>query len=146
MSVRATLKSIPAEGSRTFLDFLRKWPGTHDSAVWKMFLAGGAVASVAPAATAFVHRKALMLTAVDLDWTAEDDEATVARNEARLGEFHVAMQPFTSDQSYQNFIDGAETNYLRAYYGTNLERLVEIKRKYDPNNLFRFPQSIPPSL
>ena len=53
---------------------------------------------------------------------------------------------FTSDQSYQNFIDGAETNYLRAYYGTNLERLVEIKRKYDPNNLFRFPQSIPPSL
>jgi hypothetical protein len=47
MSVRATLKSIPAEGSRTFLDFLRKWPGTHDSAVWKMFLAGGAVASVA---------------------------------------------------------------------------------------------------
>ena len=143
---RYAFKSIPAEGSRTVLDFLRKWPGTHDSAVWKMFLAGGAVASVAPAATAFVHRKALMLTAVDLDWTAEDDEATVARNEARLGEFHVAMQPFTSDQSYQNFIDGAETNYLRAYYGTNLERLVEIKRKYDPNNLFRFPQSIPPSL
>jgi hypothetical protein len=110
-----------------------------------MFLTGGAVASVAPAATAFVHRKALMLTAVDLDWTAED-EATVARNEAWLGEFHVAMQPFTSDQSYRNFIDGAETNYLRAYYGTNLERLVEIKRKYDPNHLFRFPQSIPPSL
>ena len=87
-----------------------------------------------------------MLTAVDLDWTAEDDEATVARNKAWLGEFHVAMQPFTSDQSYQNFIDGAETNYLRAYYGTNLERLVEIKRKYDPNNLFRFRQSIPLSL
>jgi hypothetical protein len=62
---RYAFKSIPAEGSRTFLDFLRKWPGSHDSAVWKMFLAGGAVASVAPAATAFVHRKALMLTAVD---------------------------------------------------------------------------------
>src|SRR4029079_4599407 len=91
---RYAFKSIPAEGSRTVLDFLRKWPGTHDSAVWKMFFAGGAVASVAPAATAFVHRKALMLTAVDLDWTAEDDEATVARNEAWLGEFHVAMQPF----------------------------------------------------
>jgi hypothetical protein len=92
MSVRATLKSIPAEGSRTFLDFLRKWPGTHDSAVWKMFLAGGAVASVAPAATAFVHRKALMLTTVDFDWAAEEDEATVARNEAWLEEFHAAMQ------------------------------------------------------
>jgi hypothetical protein len=53
---------------------------------------------------------------------------------------------FTSDQSYPNFIDGAETNYLRAYYGTNLERLVDVKRKYDPNNLFRFSQSIPLSL
>jgi FAD/FMN-containing dehydrogenase len=56
------------------------------------------------------------------------------------------MRPFTSDQSYQNFIDGAERDYLRAYYGANLERLVEIKRKYDPSNLFRIPQSIPLSL
>jgi FAD/FMN-containing dehydrogenase len=80
------------------------------------------------------------------NWAHALQGLSVARNEAWLGEFHDAMQPFTSDQSYQNFIDGAETNYLRAYYGANLERLVEIKRKYDPNNLFRFPQSIPLSL
>ena len=143
---RYAFKPIPTEGAHLILDFLRKWPGTHDTAVWKMFLAGGAVASIAPEATAFVHRKALMLTTVDLDWTEEDDEATVARNEAWLNEFHAAMQPFTSDQSYQNFIDGAETDYLRAYYGANLERLVEVKRRYDPDNLFRFSQSIPLSL
>jgi FAD/FMN-containing dehydrogenase len=51
-----------------------------------------------------------------------------------------------SDESFQNFIDEAETNYLRAYYGANLQRLVEFKRKYDPDNLFRFTQSIPLSL
>jgi FAD/FMN-containing dehydrogenase len=56
------------------------------------------------------------------------------------------MRPFTSDECFQNFIDGAETNYLRAYYGENLERLVEVKRHYDPENLFRFQQSIPLSL
>ena len=90
-----------------------------------------------------MHRDALMLSAIDLAWTPEDDAGLVAENEAWLGEFHAAMRPFTSDQSFQNFADGAETDYLRAYYGTNLERLVEIKRRYDPGNLFRFPQSIP---
>jgi hypothetical protein len=143
---RYVFRPIPVEGTRAVLDHLRRWPGTHDGATWKMFLAGGAVASVAPDATAFAHGKALMLTTVDLDWTPDDNEASVARNEAWLSEFHEAMRPFTSDQSYQNFIDGAERDYLRAYYGANLERLVEIKRKYDPSNLFHFPQSIPLSL
>ena len=56
------------------------------------------------------------------------------------------MRKFTSDESFQNFIDAAETDYLRAYYGSNLERLVAVKHKYDPKNVFRFPQSIPLSL
>ena len=130
--------------SKTY--FLRRWPGTRDGAEWKAFLAGGAVAKVAPEATAFVHRSALMLSAIDLAWTPEDDDGLVAENEAWLDAFHAAMRPFTSDQSFQNFADGAETDYLRAYYGTNLERLVEIKRRYDPGNLFRFPQSLPLAL
>jgi FAD/FMN-containing dehydrogenase len=61
-------------------------------------------------------------------------------------DFHEATCSFASDEGYQNFSDEAETGYLRAYYGANLERLVEIKRKYDPDNLFRFAQSIPLSL
>ncbi|MGH6737168.1 MAG: FAD-binding oxidoreductase [Methyloceanibacter sp.] len=135
-----------AEGARTILDYLRRFPGTHAGANWKVFLAGGAVAKVAPDATAFVHRQALMLSSIELNWTADDDAATLARNESWLAEFHAAMQPHASAECYQNFIDPAETNYLRAYYGTNLERLVEIKRRYDPRNVFRFAQSIPLSL
>jgi FAD/FMN-containing dehydrogenase len=143
---RYIFRPLPPEGARTILDFLRRWPTTHDGAQWKIFLAGGAVAAVPTDATAFVHRKALMLSTIDLSWTPEDDEAAVRANQVWLDEFYAAMRPFTSDESFQNFIDEAETNYLRAYYGANLERLVEIKRKYDPDNLFRFPQSIPLSL
>ena len=117
---------------------MRRWPGTRDGA-------GRCFWPAAPA-TAFVHRNALMLSAIDLAWTPEDDAAVVADNEAWLDAFHAAIRPFTSDESFQNFIDGAETGYLRAYYGTNLERLVEVKRRYDPENLFRFPQSIPLTL
>ena len=84
-----------------------------------------------------------MLSAIDLAWTPEDDEARVAANQAWLDEFHATTLPFTSGESFQNFVDEAETDYLRAYYGSNLERLVKIKRKYDPKNMFRFPQSIP---
>ncbi len=143
---RYIFRPVPPDGARTILDFLRRWPSTHGGAVWKMFLTGGAVAAVPPDATAFVHRKALMLSSIDLDWTEEDDAATVAANQTWLDAFHEATQPFTSGESFQNFVDEAETNYLRAYYGANLERLVEIKRKYDPANVFRFPQSIPLSL
>jgi FAD/FMN-containing dehydrogenase len=136
----------PSETSAAILDHLRRWPGTSEGADWKMFLAGGAVARIAPEATAFVHRKALMLTTIDLEWSEADSSDAIAANEAWLDAFHAAMRSFTSEQCYQNFSDEAETDYLRAYYGANLKRLVEIKRKYDPTNLFRFAQSIPPEL
>jgi FAD/FMN-containing dehydrogenase len=140
---RYVYKPMPPEASSTILDHLRRWPGTSEDADWKMFLAGGAVARVKPEATAFVHRKALMLTSIDLEWGEADSLETIAANQAWVDAFHAAMRPFASDESYQNFSDEAETGFIRAYYGTNLERLVEIKRKYDPANLFRFAQSIP---
>jgi hypothetical protein len=143
---RYVFEPLSQDAIATMLDFLRRWPVTHAGAEWKMFLAGGAVAAVAPAATAFVHRKAIMLSAIDLTWTEDDDAATVADNESWLGAFHDAMRSFTSDECFQNFTDGAEPNYLRAYYGENLERLAEVKRRYDPENLFSFPQSIPLAL
>jgi FAD binding domain/Berberine and berberine like len=134
---------VPADGSRTILDFLRHWPGTGASATWKIFLMGGAVDAVARDATAYVHRGASMISSIELDWIETDTVATVAKNQTWLAEFHEAMRPYTSEESYQNFIDEAQNDYLRAYYGDNLGQLVQVKRKYDPLNVLTYQQAIP---
>ena len=43
---------------------------------------------------------------------------------------------------FQNFADADLEDWADAYYGTNYERLVRIKARYDPRNIFRFHQSL----
>lgn len=125
---------------------MRAWPATGAGAMWKGFLTGGVIRDVAPDATAFVHRRDWLLSGTEVNWLASDSPDRVTRSMAWMDGFHAAMRPYTSDECYQNFIDDAETDWRRAYHGSNLERLVAIKRRYDPENVFRFPQSIPLSL
>jgi FAD/FMN-containing dehydrogenase len=137
---------LTSQGSAVILRRLREWPGLHGSADWKIFLTGGRVADYAPDATAYVHRQAFGISSVELEW---EDDVSLAELEPNLDwvdQFHQEMEPYTSDYSYQNFIDANQRNYLHAYYGSNLPRLVQVKAKYDPFNVFNYPQSIPVSL
>ena len=94
-------------------------------------------------ATAFSHRDALFLLAFDTSWEPEDSHKVVKTNLRWIREFFDEMQPYVSDQAYQNFIDPALKNWQQAYYGANFERLVEVKKTYDPDDVFHFAQSIP---
>jgi Berberine and berberine like len=55
------------------------------------------------------------------------------------------MQPFSSGGVYVNYLGDEGEDRVKAGYGTNYQRLVALKNKYDPTNLFRFNQNIVPT-
>jgi hypothetical protein len=129
----------------TAIQQLRRWPGSSNrSAVGlAMFAWGGAINRVKPGATAFVHRDASWLYVVGASWSQKDTPSLVVSNLRWLDGLSNALGRYSNGQAYQNFIDPALGDWQRAYYATNLTRLIAAKRRYDPDGLFRFAQGIP---
>jgi FAD/FMN-containing dehydrogenase len=102
---------------------------------------GGAVARVPSDATAFGHRDAAYDLIIAAVWS-EDGEQEAHVEWARS--FWDAMQPYATDDVYVNYLSEEGDERVRAAYGHHYERLVELKRKYDPENVFRSNQNIQP--
>ena len=106
---------------------------------------GGAVNRVVGDETAFVHRDKLACIQATSSWSSSSTTAEIAAGERWLT--WLGANVFTPETgAYQNYIDPTLADWRHAYYGSNLERLVKVKRKYDPDNRFSFAQSIPLSL
>jgi len=103
---------------------------------------GGAAARVPAEATAYVHRDAAMLVAfLAMDGSVE----TLDRHDA-WAEDCVAALGGARRGAYVNFLAEQGTDMIsRSYGGATWQRLREIKRRYDPANLFRRNQNIPPA-
>jgi hypothetical protein len=107
---------------------------------------GGAINTVAAEATAFVHRQTLCCMQASTSWGPGAAASTVEAAQGWLERFAAATAPFVSGAAYQNYIDPGLVDWAEAYYGSNLPRLVEVKRRYDPDDVFHFAQSIPTTM
>ncbi|HEX5621509.1 MAG TPA: FAD-binding oxidoreductase [Solirubrobacteraceae bacterium] len=117
---------IPAGTIATLVEHFANGTGARelDFSPW-----GGAYNRTKPDATAFPHRDARFL----LKHTGPADWVERA---------YAITHPHGTGGAYVNFPDPYLENAAAAYHGPNLERLREIKARYDPANVFRFPQSL----
>ena len=103
---------------------------------------GGATTRPAPDSAAYPHRDALFVMNVHGRW---EDPADDKRCIEWSRDYFNATAPFASGGVYVNFLTADEGERVRNAYGGNYQRLSQVKRKYDPENLFRINQNIPPA-
>ncbi len=131
---------LPDAAINVILNSVRQVPSPE----CEVFIAhvGGAMARVAANATAWPNRDAHFIMNVHTRWQDKaQDQACIAW--AR--HLFEAAAPFASGSVYVNFMPDDENDRVEKAYGTNYRRLAEIKRRYDPANLFRMNQNIRPA-
>ncbi len=102
---------------------------------------GGAMARVPDGATAFGHRGAKMMVNVAAMYQRPEDGP---EHEAWAGSLATALSDGTP-AAYVGFLgDDGERGIRRAYPSATLDRLAEVKRRYDPDNVFRLNHNVPP--
>jgi hypothetical protein len=102
---------------------------------------GGAAGRGAPADTAFAQRQAEYNVGIETQWV------DAAESEKHIGWTRTlsdALRPYSSNSYLLNFIGDEEPDTIRAAFGSNYARLVELKTKYDPTNFFSLNQNVAP--
>jgi FAD/FMN-containing dehydrogenase len=102
----------------------------------------GAAARIDPAATAFPHRQEGYNSLILAQWA---DPADTDANVAWARETFEALRPYMAERRYVNYLSADDGGFVRQAYGENWQRLVELKRTWDPHNLFRLNQNISPA-
>ncbi|HEX9582369.1 MAG TPA: FAD-binding oxidoreductase [Gemmatimonadales bacterium] len=106
-----------------------------------MEIYGGAASAGLRGGNAFIHRDVYMDFFVDTFWYDPKDEAAAQQ---WLTEFRTLMRRFWNGHSYQNYPQRGDANYRWMFWGDAFPSLLAVKRKYDPDGVFRFPMDVSP--
>jgi FAD/FMN-containing dehydrogenase len=137
-------RPLPAEAVGALLEAFGEGRTAGESRELDFMPWGGAYNRRPPDATAFVHRDQLfqLKHAVVVGPDAPPADQAAAHRAATRS--WASVHPWGSGRVFQNFADPDLEHWAQAYYGPNYDRLVRVKARYDPANLFRFQQSLPP--
>ena len=133
------LDTVDRDVAQTIVEYLRASDAMMR--VTQIRVLGGAMARVPAEATAFAHRSSRIMANLAAFYEGPEDRAA---REAWVTNFAAALEQ--GDGAYVNFLgEEGEARVRAAYPGPTWERLEEIKGRYDPTNLFRLNQNIPPA-
>lgn len=134
------VSSLSDAGIDTLLDGLMAIPSGNVFAILNAY--GGAIDAIAPNATAFPFRAGIRyLIHYYSGWErAQETQVRLQQSDS----VYAPMRPYVSGGAYVNYCDVALANFEQAYWAGNLQRLKQIKRQYDPSDLFRHGQSVRP--
>jgi hypothetical protein len=136
------LAGLPDDAIAVLVDLNESSPSPHSTLdIWQL---GGAFSRPAASDTAFGDRLAPFLLGIESNWVKpEDDHANLEWGQTAFR----ALQRFATGAEYLNFPGMYEDNdkMVRDAFGANLDRLVALKQRYDPTNLFRFNHNIRPN-
>ncbi|MFE4580660.1 FAD-binding oxidoreductase [Streptomyces chartreusis] len=132
-------QSLPDGVVDTLVEYGATTPSIQSVTV--VFPIDGACHRVGPEETAFSYRDADYAIALSPTLaTREDCEA----QKDWVRAFHRGLEPHSLEGGYVNFMDSDDQDRVRANYRTNYDRLRDLKRRYDPGNLFRLNHNIAP--
>ncbi|MFD3551296.1 FAD-binding oxidoreductase [Streptomyces goshikiensis] len=142
-----TRKPFPSKAIDVIASFMQDAP-TDDSNFFAQAF-GGAVRKSPRGGTAFPHRDALFYSEPGAGWGTRSEEPGVCdpltpQAQAWIAEFSLALRPYV-DGAYVNVPNVGMQDWETAYWGSNFDRLRTIKAEYDPHNVFKYEQSIPPA-
>jgi len=133
------VRELTDDAIRAHLEWGPKVPVVNSTV--HIYPINGACHRVPADATAFSHRDATFATVIAGMWP---DPAQNEANIAWVRGYYDATAPYSESGGYVNFMSGDDEDRVPANYGANYERLRDVKRKYDPGNLFHVNQNIKP--
>jgi FAD binding domain/Berberine and berberine like len=135
-----SVRDIPEEAADLHVEHGTRVP-TIESGTF-FFPLDGAPRRVGPEDTALGLRDSALSIVITAVWRDPADDQS---NVAWVRDYYDALRPYAQEDAYVNFLAGDDQNSVRAAYGSNYDRLAEVKRRYDSENIFRLNQNIRPA-